>query len=148
MSMTMTKNYEISESTIPSTNNDLEDIIKQSFEFWHKKYNDSMLNYPLVWKKAIKSDSEIMRKIEIWKKNSNQNIEIILDQFFEMWSYTIRKSNFGIAQNSMQEWEKFWKNTTGEQFKVCSEILQMIEKYWKVEVQLLETIECCFSISS
>ena len=63
--MTMTKNYETSESTIPSISNDLEDTIKQSFEFWHKKYNDSMLNYPLVWKKAIKSDSEIMRKIEI-----------------------------------------------------------------------------------
>jgi hypothetical protein len=128
--MTITENYDTTKSTNLSINNDLEDIIKRSFEFWHKKYNDSMLNYPLVWKKALKSDSEIIKKIEIWKKNSDQNIEIILDQFFEMWSYSIRKSNFEIAKKSMQDWEKFWKSITDEQFKMCSEILQMIEKYW------------------
>ena len=129
--MTMTKNYEASKSTTISSHNELRDIIKQSFEFWHKKYNNSMLNYPLVWKKALETDTEIMKKIEMWKTNSNQNIEIILDQFFEMWSYAIRKSNFEIAKKSMQSWEKFWKNTTDEQFVACSEILHMIEKYWK-----------------
>jgi len=129
--MTMTKKYSTPKSTILSANNELEDIIKKSFEFWHKKYDDSMLNYPLVWKKALNSDSEIIKKIEVWKKNSDKNIEIILDQFFEMWSYTIRKSNFEIAKRSMQDWEKFWKNITDEQFRMCSEILQMIETYWK-----------------
>ena len=51
-----------------------------------------------------------------------------------MWSYAIRKSNFEIAKKSMQSWEKFWKDTTDEQFIICSEILQQIEKYWK-EIQ-------------
>jgi len=58
----------------------------------------------------------------------------MLDQFFEMWSYVIRKSNFDIAKKSMQSWEKFWKDTTDEEFRICSEILQQIEKYWK-EIQ-------------
>ena len=51
-----------------------------------------------------------------------------------MWSYAIRKSNFEIARKSIQEWEEFWKDATDEQFRVCSEILQMIEMYWK-EIQ-------------
>jgi hypothetical protein len=29
---------------------------------------------------------------------------------------------------------RIWKNATDEQFSVCSEILQMVEKYWR-EIQ-------------
>ena len=130
----ITKNDDASQTTILSANKDLLDIMKQSFKFWHENYANSLVNYSLVWKKALESDSEIVEKIETWKKKSNQNTRIIIEQFFEMWSYAIRKSNFEIARKSIQEWEEFWKNATGEQFRVCSEILQMIETYWK-EIQ-------------
>jgi len=130
----ITKNDNTSQTTILSANKDLLDIMKQSFKFWHDNYTNSLVNYSLVWKKALESDSEIVEKIETWKKNSNQNTRIIIEQFFEMWSYAIRKSNFEIARKSIQEWEGFWKNATSEQFRVCSEILQMIETYWK-EIQ-------------
>ena len=130
----ITKNDNTFQTTILSANKDLLDIMKQSFKFWHENYTDSLVNYSLVWKKALESDSEIVEKIETWKKNSNQNTRIIIEQFFEMWSYAIRKSNFEIARKSIQEWEGFWKNATDEQFRVCSEILQMIERYWK-EIQ-------------
>ena len=130
----ITKNDNTVQTTILSANKDLLDIMKQSFKFWHENYTNSLVNYSLVWKKALESNSEIVEKIETWKKNSNQNTRIIIDQFFEMWSYAIRKSNFEIARKSIQEWEGFWKNATGEQFRVCSEILQMIETYWK-EIQ-------------
>ena len=130
----ITKNDNTSQTTILSANKDLLDIMKQSFKFWHENYTNSLVNYSLVWKKALESDSEIVEKIETWKKKSNQNTRIIIEQFFEMWSYAIRKSDFEIARKSIQEWEGFWKNATGEQFRVCSEILQMIETYWK-EIQ-------------
>jgi hypothetical protein len=122
------------QTIILSTNSDLSNIMKQSFEFWHENYINSLVNYPLVWKKALESDSEIIKKIEMLKKNSNQNTEIIIEQFFEMWSNAIRKSNFELANKLIQGYEEFWKNTTDDQFRVCSEILQMIEKYWK-EIQ-------------
>ena len=130
----ITKNDNTSQTAILSANKDLLDIMKQSFKFWHENYTNSLVNYSLVWKKALESDSEIVEKIETWKEKSNQNTRIIIEQFFEMWSYAIRKSNFEIARKSIQEWEGFWKNATGEQFRVCSEILQMIETYWK-EIQ-------------
>ncbi|MDH3341996.1 MAG: hypothetical protein OEL84_12050 [Nitrosopumilus sp.] len=130
----ITKNDNTSQTTILSANKDLLDIMEQSFKFWHENYTNSLVNYSLVWKKALESDSEIVEKIETWKEKSNQNTRIIIEQFFEMWSYAIRKSNFEIARKSIQEWEGFWKNATGEQFRVCSEILQMIETYWK-EIQ-------------
>lgn len=110
------------------------DTLKQSFEFWHNNYQNSLINYPLVWKKALVSDPEIMKKVKAWEKNSIQNSGIIMEEFFEMWSYAIRKSTFEQAKKSIQDWERFWKNATDEQFSVCSEILQMIEKYW-IEIQ-------------
>ena len=128
------KNNKMSQTIILLDNNDLSEIMKQSFEFWHKKYNNSPLNYPLVWKKALKSDSEIIKKIELLKKNTNYNTEIIIEEFFEMWSYAIKEHNFEIAKKSIQEYEEFWKNATDEQFRMCSEILQMIERYWR-EIQ-------------
>lgn len=117
-----------------STNNYLEDTMKQSFEFWHDNYQNSLINYPLIWKKALESDSEIMEKVKTWEKNSIQNTGIIIEEFFDMWFYAIRKSTFEQATKSIQEWERFWKNATDEQFIACNEILQMIEKYWR-EIQ-------------
>ena len=129
--MKKVKNNRASYSIAVSTNNYLVDTMKQSFEFWHNNYQDSLVNYPLVWKKALESDSEIMKKVKTWEKNSIQNTGIIMEEFFEMWSYAIRKSTFEQAKKSIQDWEGFWKNATDEQFSVCSEILQMIEKYWR-----------------
>lgn len=67
-------------------------------------------------------------------KKSIQNTGIIMEEFFEMWSYVIRKSTFEQARKSIQDWEGFWKNATDEQFSVYNKILQMIEKYW-VKIQ-------------
>jgi len=132
--MKKVKNNRASYSIALSTNNYLADTMKQSFEFWHNNYQDSLVNYPLVWKKALESNSDIMKKVKVWEKKSIQNTGIIMEEFFEMWSYAIRKSTFEQAKKSIQDWEGFWKNATDEQFSVCSEILQMIEKYWR-EIQ-------------
>ena len=115
-----------------SADNDFKEILKQSFEFWHNNYIDSPLNYTLVWKKALESNSEIIKRLEkFWEKNTNKIREIQMQQFFEMWSYAIRKSNFEMAKKSMQHWEEFWEDTTDEEFRTYADILQMIEKYWK-----------------
>ncbi|PJC50683.1 MAG: hypothetical protein CO032_03520 [Nitrosopumilales archaeon CG_4_9_14_0_2_um_filter_34_16] len=129
--MNVVENDRITQHPSFSTNKYLMDIMKQSFEFWH---NDSLINYPLVWKKALESDSKIMKKVRMWEKHSTQKTGIIMEEFFEMWAYAIRKSNFEMATRSIQEWERFWRNATDEQFRVCSEVLQMIEKYWR-EIQ-------------
>ena len=121
-------------SSILSADKYLFHIMKQSFEFWNKNYNDTLINYPPVWKKALESDFKIMKKVERWEKNSNQNTGILMEEFFEMWSYAIRQSNFELAKNIIQNWNGFWKNATDEQFRVCSKVLQMIEKYW-IEIQ-------------
>ncbi len=71
--MKKVKNNRASYSIAVSTNNYLVDTMKQSFEFWHNNYQDSLVNYPLVWKKALESDSEIMKKVKTWEKNSIQN---------------------------------------------------------------------------
>jgi len=125
------KNKRTIQTTILSPNDNLSKIMKQSFEFWHENYSNSLINYPLVWKKAIESDPKIIEKIETSDKNSNQNPTLIIEQFFEMWSYAIRKSNYDIALKSIIEWEEFWKNTSYDQFRFCGEILQMIQTYWK-----------------
>jgi len=125
------KNKRTIQTTILSPNDNLSKIMKQSFEFWHENYSNSLINHPLVWKKALESDPKIIEKIETSDKNSNQNPTLIIEQFFEMWSYAIRKSNYDIALKSIIEWEEFWKNTSYDQFRFCGEILQMIQTYWK-----------------
>ena len=108
------------------------ETMRQSFEFWHRTFEDSPINILLVWKKAIESNTEIMKKIEeIWKDNQKQNPKIQMFQFLEFWSIATRKSNFEKAKKSMQEWEEFWKNTTDVQFEIYVEVLELLETYWK-----------------
>ena len=127
--MDMAKNDVMLQSNLQEANNYLRESMKQSFEFWHGIYNDSLVNCPLVWKKAIESNSEIMEKItEAWKNNIKQNAEVQMQQFLELWSYAIRNSSFKIP---MQDWEKFSKNMTEKQLMVCVQIIQMTKQYWK-----------------
>ena len=108
--------------------------LKDSFKFWHKNYVDSPLNYPLIWKKVLESNAEISKMIEkTWRSTLKQGTEIQMEQFLEYWSQAIRKSNFDLAKKPIQEWQAFWENTTAEQFKVYSEVLKVLEKYWKNE---------------
>ncbi len=117
---------------VQSITDTYEKIMRESFEFWNKKYGESPLNYLLIWKKALKSNSEIVKKIQqTLKENNKQTSTTQIQLFLEMWSYAIRKSNFEVAQESMQEWSAFWKDVSDEELKVYAEILQMIEKYWK-----------------
>ncbi len=129
--MKVMKNNKTFQPNLLSPDENLKEAMKHSFEFWQKHFTTSLVNYPLVWKKALESNSELMKKIEnVWKMNAIQNSEMQMQQFFEMWAYAIRKSNFEITKNSVQYWENFWKNTTDEQFRIYKELLQMIEKYW------------------
>ena len=113
---------------------DLIDAMKHSFYFWHKNYVDAPLNYTLVWKKALESNSDILTKIEkTWRNTIKQSTEIRIEQFLEYWSQAIRKPSFETAKKSMQDWQEFWKNTSGGQFKIYVEVLEMLESYWKNE---------------
>ena len=54
-----------------------------------------------------------------------------IQQFFEIWSYAIRKSDFEIAKKSIHDWEEFWKHTTDDECRLYGEVLQLIGQYWK-----------------
>ena len=122
---------DVSPFSMFSLGTDLNRTMKESYDFWNKNYNDSLVNYALVWKKAMSSNSEIIQKIKLLKKHSKQNTEIQMDQFLEIWFAVIRQSNFEIAHKSIKNWDVFWKNTTEEQFRVYANILELLEKYWK-----------------
>ena len=127
--MNTIRNKIISQSNMPEVNNYLIEHMKQSFEFWHDIYNDSLINCPLIWKKAIVSNSEIMEKIDdAWKNNIKQNSEDQMQQFLELWFYAIRRSSFKII---MQDWEEFSKNMSEKQLLVCVQVIQMTKQYWK-----------------
>ena len=116
------------------SSNDLVDVMKNSFEFWHKNYIDAPLNYTLIWKKALESNLDILKQIEkAWKDTIKQNTEIQMEQFLDYWSQAIRKSNFELAKKPIQEWQEFWESTSNEQFKIYAKVLKMLESYWKNE---------------
>jgi hypothetical protein len=128
------ENKNSSQDTMFQSSGDLVDAMKHSFEFWHKNYIDSPLNYTLVWKKALESNSEILEKIEkTWRNTIKQNTEIQMEQFLEYWSQAIRKPSFELAKKPIQQWREFWENTTDEQFRIYAEVLKMLESYWKNE---------------
>lgn len=120
--------------TMFQSSGDLVDAMKHSFDFWHKNYVDAPLNYTLVWKKALESNSEILAKIEkTWQNTIKQSTEIQMEQFLEYWSQAIQKPSFELAKKPIQQWQEFWESTTDEQFRIYAEVLKMLETYWKNE---------------
>ena len=124
-----TKNS-IVHSTIFETNHALNEYIKHSFEFWHKKYIESPLNYLLIWKRIINTDPYMKKTIDKLKEDPT-NSEILIQQFLEVWFYAIRKPNFDLAKKTIQECGIFWGKITNQQFRTYVDILQIIEKHWK-----------------
>ena len=102
--------------------------LKQSFDFWHRNYVDSLINYSLVWKKALDSNADILKRMDKLTKTTKNNSEALLYDFFDLWSHAIRESSFEIAKKSLLDSDEFWKNSTEEQFRIYADILQMIEK--------------------
>ena len=130
----MEKNQSSSQDTMFQSSGDLVDTLKHSFEFWHKNYINAPLNYLLIWKKALDSNSAISKIIEkTWGSTIKQSTEIQMEQFLECWSQAIRQSNFELAKKPIQEWQAFWENTTDEQFRISAEVLRVLESYWKNE---------------
>ena len=111
---------------------DLLEAMKQSYDFWQNTSKDSFLNYPLVWKKALESNAEFMKKIEtVWEKSTNRNSTEQISKFFEMWNILLQKPTSDSIKTSMKNWESLWKTSTAEQFKMYREILEMMAKYWE-----------------
>jgi hypothetical protein len=111
---------------------DLLEAMKQSYDFWQNTSKDSFLNYPLVWKKALESNAEFMKKIEtVWEKSTNRNSTEQISKFFEMWNILLQKPTSDSIKTSMKNWEGLWKTSTAEQFKMYREILEMMAKYWE-----------------
>ena len=130
----MKENENSPQDTVFQPSGDLVDVMKNSFEFWHKNYIDAPLNYTLIWKKALESNSEILKQIEkAWRNTIKQSTEIQMEQFLDCWSQAIRKSNFELAKKPIQQWQEFWESTTDEQFKIYAKVLKMLESYWKNE---------------
>ena len=130
----MKENKNSPQDTVFQPSGDLVDVMKNSFEFWHKNYVDAPLNYTLVWKKALDSNSDILKQIEnAWGDTVKQSTEIQMEQFLDCWYQAIRKSNFELAKKPIQQWQEFWENTTEEQFKIYAKVLKMLESYWKNE---------------
>ena len=130
----MKEDKNLPQDTVFQSSDNLVDAMKDSFEFWHKNYVDAPLNYTLVWKKALDSNSEILKQIEnVWGDTVKQSTEIQMEQFLDCWYQAIRKSNFELAKKPIQQWQEFWENTTEEQFKIYAKVLKMLESYWKNE---------------
>ena len=108
----------------------LSKTLKQSFDFWHGNYVDSLINYSLVWKKALDSNADILKRMDILTKTTKNNSEILLYDFFDLWSHAIRESSFEIAKKFILDSDDFWKNTSEKQFRIYVDILKVIEKYW------------------
>ena len=115
-----------------SKNNYLLENMQKSYDFWHKIYEDSPINIPLIWKKAIDTNFELQSDMQkTWKNNLENVSKIQMQQFLDWWALMIKQPMFRIESRTIREWEEIWKNTTDQQFKVYADILDMFEKYWK-----------------
>ncbi len=113
------------------SNNDLIDALKKSFEYWSGVDEESLINCLLVWKKILKDNSDLLKNQTILINNSKQNAEIQIQAFLESWSHAIEEPNFEAAKKTIQNWIGSLENTTVENIKVYTKVLEILEKSWE-----------------
>ncbi|MGD8707897.1 MAG: hypothetical protein PVI88_04355 [Nitrosopumilaceae archaeon] len=102
--------------------------MKKSYDFWHQIYDDSPINIPLIWKKALESNSEFAANFKKAWDDKTKKTEFDLQQFLEMWSDSIRESDFKKATKSISQ---YCVNVSDSQTKLYLEVLEMLERYWR-----------------
>ena len=102
--------------------------MKKSYEFWNAVYTDSPINVPLVWKKALDSNSAFLKQVqEAWNVNAKESEED-LQQFLQTWSNSIKEKDFEKAIKSSSQ---YWTDFSESQTKFNVKVLKMLEEYWK-----------------
>lgn len=123
----MEKNQNVSASNEFYKNYFFENM-KKSYDFWHQIYDESPVNIFLIWKKTLESNSEFAANFKkAWEDNTKKG-ELNLQQFLEMWSDSIRESDFKKATKSISQ---YCVNVSDSQTKLYLEVLDMLEKYWR-----------------
>ena len=123
----MEKNQNVSASNKFYKNYFFENM-KKSYDFWHQIYDESPVNIFLIWKKTLESNSEFAVNFKkAWEDNTKKG-ELNLQQFLEMWSDSIRESDFKKATKSISQ---YCVNVSDSQTKLYLEVLDMLEKYWR-----------------
>lgn len=112
-------------------NEELIDALKKSFDYWSKIDEDSLLNCFLVWKKILKDNSEFLKNQTILINDIKQNAEIQVEQFLESWSLAIEEPHFDAAKNSILKWKDFLENTSKENARIYTKVLELLETSWK-----------------
>lgn len=113
------------------SNTDLIDTLKKSFDYWSGVDEDSLLNCLLVWKKILKENSDFLKNQTILINNSRQDTEGQIHQFLEAWSQAIEEPTFEEARKSIQKWKNFLENTTQENAKAYTKVLELLETSWE-----------------
>ena len=113
------------------SNQNLLDSLKKSFEYWSNIDEDSLLNCLLVWKKILRENSEFLKNQTILINNRKQDAEGQVEQFLESWSHAIEEPDFEAAKQSIQKWKDFLENTTEENSKIYTKVLELLETSWE-----------------
>ena len=112
-------------------NNELNDVLKKSFEYWSGIDEDSKIECLLVWKKILNDNSDFLKKQIILINNSKLDADNQLEEFLESWSKAIEEPDFEAAITSIKRWNEFLENTTEENKSIFTQVLESLETSWE-----------------
>ena len=111
--------------------NELTEALKKSFEYWSGIDEDSRIECLLVWKKILNDHADFLKNQTIMINNSNLDAKNQVEQFLELWSQAIEETDFEAALFMIREWKNFLENTSEENQKTFTKILELLKKSWE-----------------
>ena len=111
--------------------NELSDVLKKSFDYWSGIDEDSRIECLLVWKKILNDNSEFLKNQTILINESNLDAKNQIEEFLESWSQAIEAPDLEKAKTMIREWTEFLENTTEENQKIFTKVLELLETSWE-----------------
>ena len=109
------------------------DLWKESLAQWQKATNDALMTYHDACRRAVESDTELLKKVSAsWEKTWEEIGPEYIKQQNKLIENIFKETNIDAIKSFNDQWEKFLSTSGDDSIKAYQEAIKRFNETWKL----------------
>ena len=109
------------------------DLWKESLAQWQKATNDTLMTYHDACRRAVESDTELLKKVSAsWEKTWEEIGPEYIKQQNKLIENIFKETNIDAMKSFNDQWEKFLNTSGDDSIKAYQEAIKRFNETWKL----------------
>ncbi len=109
------------------------DLWKESLAQWQKATNDTLMTYHDACRRAVESDTELLKKVSAsWEKTWEEIGPEYIKQQNKLIENIFKETNIESMKSFNDQWEKFLSTSGDDSIKAYQEAIKRFNETWKL----------------